>query len=523
MKSISINSLDLKIASYLQEKNLLNLSESEQIFNRSINSLKRHIANINMYLPDDKQFVMDGSIIKSSLKYTDYIQFISNLSIQDYISSQEERISMIIVLSFLTKYLNTSKIYEDIGISLTTKKKDLKALSDYLTKNYLNLKTVPAKGIQIEGTECTFRILTASILVSLIEINEKEELINRKANNPIQKYLVDIFFEVVKPEIVHSKVLINDFYQKNHFRVSYTSKKFFYLYIILSLYRRNHKHFIEKNENIGLYVYKWNFFKHADEPENHFLDYIIASLDYNANAPYIMDEHLKRTTERFIKKIQKNIITNFYQYKPLFKEVYTYLYKCIIHSQYGFYFYDNKLEDTYKFLPKLFTIVSSAVKVIENDHNIKFNKSQISTLTLIFKKFIMENKVIGRNTKRIVIVTNSAIEKTDFFIENLRHHLDIEVIHTLNINELYLIEKLDYDTIITFSNRIATLLAEQKYSCVKLKFYFDQNDIDILLKAGFSTSSRRKIIADSFINEISNLNSDDIKKLLLDKYASHFL
>lgn len=135
----------------------------------------------------------------------------------------------------------------------------------------------------------------------------------------------------------------------------------------------------------------------------------------------------------------------------------------------------------------------------------------------------MENKVIGRNSKKIVIVTNSAVEKTNFFVKNLRHHLEVTVVDILNINEIYLIEDLNFDIIITFSNRIASLLAEQNYSCIKLKFYFDQKDIDLLLKLGFSSSSRRKILSDYFINEISDLNSNEIKKLLLNKYNSHFL
>lgn len=513
----------MKITSYLQEKNWLDLSDSEQIFQRSINSLKRHLSNINRYLPEDKSFIMDGNIVKSNLKYTDYIQFVSKLSLQDYISSQEERITMIIVLSFFTKNLNTSKLYEEIGISLTTKKKDLKALSEYLTKRHLNIKTIPAKGIQIEGMECTYRILATSILVSLIEINDKEVLINRKANNPIQKYLVDSFFKVIKSDIDHSKVLVDKFFQNNPFRMSYNSKKFFYLYILLSLFRMKHNHFIKARKDIDLYVHKWLFFDYEDETENNFLDYIIASLDYNENAPYIIDEQLSKITKHFIDEIQQNIITTFHQFQPLFKDVYTYLYKCIIHSQYGFNFYDNKLDDTYKFLPGLFSTVSKKIKILEDQYNIQFTQSQISTLTLIFRKFIMENKVIGRNTKRIVIVTNSAIEKTNFFIENLRHYLDITVIDIININELYLIEKLNYDMIITFSNRIATLLAEQNFSCVKLKFYFDQKDIDILVKAGFSNSSRRKIIADTLIREIAQMNPAEMKKFLLEKYSSHFL
>jgi hypothetical protein len=43
------------------------------------------------------------------------------------------------------------------------------------------------------------------------------------------------------------------------------------------------------------------------------------------------------------------------------------------------------------------------------------------------------------------------------------------------------------------------------------------------LDLGFSSSSRRKILSDVFLKDISNKSPDEIKELLLKKYSSHFL
>lgn len=65
------------------------------------------------------------------------------------------------------------------------------------------------------------------------------------------------------------------------------------------------------------------------------------------------------------------------------------------------------------------------------------DEHQLSTLTLIFREHVLKNKIAGRNLKKIVIITNSAKEKSTFFSQQLLYYFDIQVIAILNINELY--------------------------------------------------------------------------------------
>ncbi|WP_285767429.1 helix-turn-helix domain-containing protein [Peribacillus sp. SI8-4] len=520
---MSINKLDLEIISYLQEKGTLDLSDSYKRFNRSTNSLKRHIANINLYLPNENQIKIVGTTVSSHLKYNDYINFVSKLSLDEYVSSQKERNFAIIILSFFNKYLNTTKLYEEIGISLTTKKKDTKALNEYLKGKNLSMEIIPKKGMEIVGHERSYRILTTSILASLLEIDSSGNIINRRANNPLQKMIIQIFSEKAKAQICQAKELLERLIEENEMRMSYLSKKFCFIYLVLTLYRIQEGDSIERVTKLTFKVRKYRLLQTKNQDENVFMDYLISSLDYTFYESPPLDQQLQEVIIAFINEIQKNIITIFHNYDLLFDEVYKYVYKSIIRNKYDYHFYDDKLDHTHTELPNLFGVVSNAMPVLENKIDIHFSSIQISTLTLIFRKFIMENKVIGRNSKKIVIVTNSAIEKTHFFVENLRHYIDLKVVGTININELHQLKDLEYDLIITFSNRIAALLEDENHSCMKLNFYIHQSDIQKLLALGFSSSSRRKILSDVFIEEITNKSADDIKALLLEKYSSHFL
>ena len=69
---------------------------------------------------------------------------------------------------------------------------------------------------------------------------------------------------------------------------------------------------------------------------------------------------------------------------------------------------------------RLYDILSSAISDYEETYQTRLNHFQIASLTLIFRKFTNRNKLAGRNRKKLVIVTNSSIEKIDFFMERMK-------------------------------------------------------------------------------------------------------
>ena len=121
-----------------------------------------------------------------------------------------------------------------------------------------------------------------------------------------------------------------------------------------------------------------------------------------------------------------------------------------------------------------------------------------------------------------MIVSNSAIEKIDFFVEILKIYTDVDIVLKININELYLLKDTEYDLIITFSNRIKSLLEFNGYENIKLNFYLGNEDVEKLFSLGVSTGSR-KIKVNGFIEEIKGKSEEEIKELLLNKYEHYFL
>ncbi|MGN8799384.1 hypothetical protein ACTNCH_02190 [Candidatus Merdisoma sp. HCP28S3_D10] len=180
------------------------------------------------------------------------------------------------------------------------------------------------------------------------------------------------------------------------------------------------------------------------------------------------------------------------------------------------------MEETKEQYHRLYDVIHASITEYEETYQTRLNHFQIASLTLIFRKFINRNKLAGRNRKKLVIVTNSSIEKIDFFMERMKFRVDAELLDVININELYLLPKYDYDFLIVFSNRIATMLDALGYSCVKLHFYLTEPDFDLLNQLGFSTS-RRKLKIRPFLSELQGMDEKAAADYLLEHYSDYFL
>lgn len=521
MRKLSINKSELKLLKRIQEKKFFNLEESEKVFNKSEISLKRNIANLNSYLPEEKKIKIINSTVTAEIDYRDYIDFVHNLSLNDYMISQEERVNLMIVYSFFSEILNMTSLYDNLGISLTTKKKDSKELNNILESNELKSEIVAKKGIKVIGNERNYRILIASILSDVFDLDFDDSLINRKANNPLERMIFNYFIVKGAKEISRAKNILNNFLEENKLRISYSSKKFIYIYIALSLYRINREHSIkDKTVKNMVKINEYNIL--GDKVEDNFLSYLVSSLDYIVSLELLISEELENLTKEFIEKVQSRVITQFYNYDQLFSEIYSYIHKSLIRNSFKYSFYDNNIENTKNVYTSLYNVVKDSIETIEEKYEIYFTHQQISALTLIFRKTVMKNKVLGRNRKKIVIVSNSAIEKIDFFVEILKIYTDVDIVLKININELYLLKDTEYDLIITFSNRIKSLLEFNGYENIKLNFYLGNEDVEKLFSLGVSTGSR-KIKVNGFIEEIKGKSEEEIKELLLNKYEHYFL
>lgn len=516
--AISINQSDIAFLSYMQDKGKLAFSEITDAFpDKSLITLKRSAANLNYYLSSDKIHIQADSF-HCNISYTQFIDFLQRLNIKDYRSSVDERIKLIIVFCFLYSTVNVSALYEEIRISLTTKKKDLKVLEKYLAEKELQLEVVSSKGIRIVGNEIALRMVVMSILASVCELDSRDHLIGRAANDVYEQL---IFTRFRKKMLEHFTAVTSEYHMivdANKLALSYPGRKLLYTYMLIARVRTANP---LPQCDFQIELLSELLYQYASEQS--FMNYFVASLDQNITVLNFMDIRLRNTLMNFYVRVQSEIITVIIEREALLHELYLYIQKCIIRWKCGYSIFDNNLSNTRKHYNNLYTIIQSACGDLENIYSINFSESHIATMTLIFRKYINKSKISGRNKKTVIIVTNSAFEKVDFFIDNLKFHLDVDICDSINIHEREKLSDLNYHLVITFSNRISMLLQQMNINHVKVNYHLNEEDINNLLRNGFSSNLNRKIRADKFVEQIQGKTNEEIMDMLKLQYSKYFI
>lgn len=517
---MSISNFELNFMKYLQESGVTNLFNEENKFFKTVNTLKRNISNINTYLPKGKQFIIEGAIITSQIDYKYYLEFLENLHLNEYFHIPKERINLLIINGFFYDFFNKSEIYTNINVSLTTLKKDTLDLKKILEFYQLNLINIPKKGVKIIGNELNYRLLVVSILLNLMDLENNGIIYSKKSNSPLERMFTKIAIINLKNYITEANLLLNTCLEFLNLKLSYTSKKFLILYLSLTLFRLNRDKDIKENKLFELSTFNTSMLPMKNE--NSAFNYILASLDFIDEKTIFYNEQLEKLTYIFLSTIQKKIITKILFEKEIFHEIYNFLYKNIIRTRLNYQLYDEKLENTENILKNLYNVTTESLKDIEINFNIKFSNFQIGLLTIILKKYITKSKIVGRNRKRVIIVSNSSSEKIDFFIERLKIYVEFDIIKVVSIDNLKILQTLDFDNVITFSNRIKLLLKEMNIESIKLSFYLDIKDIEKIISNGFSRTNR-KILADEFATKLANKSKDEIEKILKNNFSEYFV
>lgn len=515
---MTVSSFALYLANRIQEAQQISLNQLSFKTGRSVATIRRTIHSLNEYLKPSLYFIVTESKIINQMSYNEFVNFIQKLTITDFSTTWRERLELLLCITIVKNEANLTKLYELLGISQSTKKKDRPIFLEELEKEHLELLSLRGRGVSIIGDELTLRVKAAQLLSQIIEIDKNNQIVARQANNPIQQlsyqYAKEIFVENEK------KGSLTDLLNFHNLSFNYTSMKFLYAYYFISLCRIKNDFVIVENYSSPVKIRTYALFHQPTEDFS--LSNILASLDNSGANFYPKDQLVVTSREQLIQYIEERIITNFYSRKELNKEIDQYLYKCLIRNFLAYDLDDNKLDDVKEEFPFLYQLVEYCYQKFLTK-KINLNQRQLSTLTLLFRNHVLKNKVAGRNLKKVVIITNSAKEKSNFFSQQLVYFFDTQVIAILNINEIHQLKKLKFDNLITFSNRISTILDENGFPNIKVNYYFHSEDIKYLAKLNFSHNSHRKIVAESFVNELNQVSDEDLVTYLKTHYANFFV
>lgn len=519
--NVTVSNFKLALANFIQNRERVSIEKCESNFFKSSSTIKRSLYELNAYLPEDKTFLITNYEIVSRISYNDFLTLCSSIDINDYMASSEERVTLVVVTSFLKGYVNLTHLYDQLNVSLSTKKNDRKQLEKVVKNESLKVINLRRKGITIQGNEQLFRMYVAGKLLSIVELDEKDEFTARRANTPIQQLMYEMFAGQL---FGHGREVGRDlsvFFKNKQTTTDYASKKFLAVYYAISLIRIKKGLFLTFDQSL-LPPVEANELLDDDE-ESRYLDYLIASLNYKQSLNFPYHETYDELCQYLIELFEKQLKLKFYTHDELFRHLYAYLYKCSIKNHLGYFFYDHKFEDIYQEMPDLIEMLKQKTGYIRKFYGMSLSELQLSDICLIIAAYILKNRLADSKQKKIVVITNSAAEKMLFFVENLKQYVAFEMVHYLTINELHLLKHMNYDFILVFSNRIRSKLSEYGYQAIKLNYYLRNDDIKVLLDHGFSSNRNSKLLAERFAEEIQNVPKKSLVSFLKKHYPDYFI
>lgn len=515
---MGFNYNDLTLLRYIQKRHSIPLAKAARQFGKNESSIRRAIEQINLSFPSPVIEIEKG-ICSSHLSYEELVSLIRTMAPSDYASSWDERIRVMIVTVFFRGYVNASQLYEQWGLSLTTKKQDTGQLRQFLKKYGLTLTTLHKKGLTITGDELQLCFIVIDILHPLLEFTPENRVHARFANTPIERQSFELAMSFLQHGFFAAAEKMTLFLQKNHLAMNYPSKKFLLLFICIMETRP----LKPANALSRRPPFKLPDLHFTDSPAENRLYNIALSMQNFSQSPELpFDTRLWQITERFAESIVNEIKQPFSIGEDFLTELYEYFYREITLDYFHCTFVDKTVENTAGKFPVLYEQIRRYGIYFQAAYNFSLLDEHLSTLTLIVEKYIIKNRTVDQKRKRIVIMTSINFERIGFFLEQLREYVAFQWVESLNLNEMHRLADLSYDYIFCFSTRIFNILNSRNLPVIRMNFFPERKDIDTLLQLGFTAQTHR-FYANSFALDLAGKTETEIVAYLKSRFGDYFV
>lgn len=509
----------IKLLKFIQEANQISLDKCAQHFDKDTSTIRRDIQEINDFC-EHPVIQIKKSMCSCPISYQEYLQVIKKLTNYDYFSSYDERVRVVICKIFFDGFANTSELYTMWNLSLTTKKNDMTKFRKLMTELSMKVDIMRKKGLRIHGNDLFFRIYATNQIYSLIEIREDNTIAERIANTPLEHQIYEMIDENYRNYIPRALNDIQIYLDTYHLSITYSSKKMLLLFLC-SLY-----YFPPKEDREFLHSIPFPYLPAKITPDpflNEVLGVVVSILDLSQKPPCIFTTQLKKTCDQFINEVEHSIHTPIYTQKELKKEIYAYVQKGIAQTYLHSVIIDKLVKNVDKQFPNLYKKIKKCAEILEIQLPIRITKDMLFTLTLIFQKFILKNSLYDDHKTKVIIVTGIPYERLDFYKQQLNEHFNVDYVGHANLNSLHIIDDLDYDFIITFSERTYNIVSSKYERTLLTNFFIDIAEEDRLKSIGIQ-GKKTKIIASQLLSLIDQQKTNEEKiEFLLKSYPNTFI
>lgn len=495
----------LKILSMSEGKgNIKSLAKSLELAERTI---RYELEKIDDYLlsrnmkPLERTF--GGNIFFE--EYENFTQQAENLPSESMMDTHERR-NYIFFKALFKEKINLTKLCEELDISRTTIKNDVKYLREELSKNNISLRAYQ-EGLILEGTENDIRReqlkflkrYSNSMFYDTSQIRTKTEKI-------IEEYIKSVDFKVIKS-------FIDNVQKKMNKVISDEAYNIIAVYLIITVLRIKKEKFLEEIGNQNFLADTEEFrcissFKDILEKEFEIefchneifqiTDYFLGSHTYNFEQSYYKNWiEIEILVKKFIAAFNKNIHTDLSKDRILFKEIINHIKPTLYRIKNRIKLENSIYAEVLNSYPNIFYLTKKAIKDIENYLGVEFSDDETAFLAIYFKGAIDRNKFKEKDLKRVLVVCAHGYGTSKLLVQQLNEIYTINVVQTI---PRYMLEKTLEEERVDLI--ISTINIENKIDIpvVKVNSVLTQEDIAVLDKYELSRQKKR-----FFLSEILNI------------------
>lgn len=495
----------LKILSMSEGKgNIKSLAKSLELAERTI---RYELEKIDDYLlsrnmkPLERTF--GGNIFFE--EYENFTQQAESLPSESMMDTHERR-NYIFFKALFKEKINLTKLCEELDISRTTIKNDVKYLREELSKNNISLRAYQ-EGLILEGTENDIRREQLKFLKRYSNLMFYDtSQIRTKTEKIIEEYMKSVDFKVIKS-------FIDNVQKKMNKVISDEAYNIIAVYLIITVLRIKKEKFLEEIGNQNFLADTEEFrcissFKDILEKEfqiefchNEILqitDYFLGSHTYNFEQSYYKNWiEIEILVKKFIAAFNKNIHTDLSKDKILFKEIINHIKPTLYRIKNRIKLENSIYAEVLNSYPNIFYLTKKAIKDIENYLGVEFSDDETAFLAIYFKGAIDRNKFKEKDLKRVLVVCAHGYGTSKLLVQQLNEIYTINVVQTI---PRYMLEKTLEEERVDLI--ISTINIENKIDIpvVKVNSVLTQEDIAVLDKYELSRQKKR-----FFLSEILNI------------------
>lgn len=516
-----LNIRNIKLLEYLLKNNgVSSIKELADFLGLGERTIRYDLEKINDYLSGEKL----PEIIKESkgkLKLEDMkkIEIFFKKKDGELELIPENRVEYLLIKILFKNHIILTTLMEEMGVSRTTIKNDLKSVKEMLTNYKLKLDLKGNRGLILAGEEEDIRKLQLRVLS---EYKKKFSSGKEKIKKILGEYLGEIDKNGIKTFIFYIQKQMEKIISDEAYGVIET-----YILIAINRIRDNHRleripnvKFLEETSEFQVIhkagsILEANYDLELDLVEIlKITDYILGSHTYNFTYSYYenwveVEIMVKNLIDKFNEKIDVDISSD----TKLLEGLINHIKPTIYRIKTGIELQNSIYEEVLDSYPILYNITSEIIEELEGFVGEKFKPDETAFLVIHFKAAIDRNRYRKKDIKNILLVCGLGYGSSKLLAQQIK---DIYSINIVDIIPYHMLERYKKNNEI---DMIITTLEESVFDAevpiTRVKPILSRQDIHNLDKYALP-KYRKKVLLSSLLNLVNSTAEVENEKRLIE-------